>query len=93
MDILDDFTPHELREIFRKPTNQWPEDFCNHVHRWFADLLLDMWLGDHSDEEYREEIRQIVEDITYGYTDEDGNELLEFHENIEDDGQLRLFPS
>lgn len=91
MDILNDFTPRELREIFRKPTEHWPEDFCNHVNRWFADFLLDMWLGDHTDEEYREEIRQIVEDITYGYTDEDGNELLEFDENIEADGQRRLF--
>lgn len=91
MDILDDFTPRELRDIFRKPTEHWPEDFCNHVHRWFADNLLDMWLGDHTDEEYREEIRAIIEEITYGYTDEDGNELLEFDENIEADGQRRLF--
>lgn len=92
MDILDDFTPQELREIFREPTDSWPEDFCNHVHRWFADNLLDMWLGDHTDEEYREEIRSIIEEITYGYTDENGNELLEFNEDVENDGQMRLFP-
>lgn len=91
MDILDDFTPQELREIFLEPTNSWPEDFCNHVHRWFADNLLDMWLGDHTDEEYREEIRSIIEEITYGYTDEHGNTLLEFDEKIENDGQMRLF--
>lgn len=91
MRILDDFTPHELREIFRQPTEQWPEDFCNHVHRFFADNLLDMWLGDHDDNEYREEIRSIIEEITYGYTDEHGNELLEFDENVENDRQMRLF--
>lgn len=91
MDILNDFTPNELREIFRQPTEQWPEDFCNHVHRFLADNLLDMWLGDHDDNEYREEIRSIIEEITYGYTDEHGNELLEFDENTENDGQMRLF--
>lgn len=91
MDILNDFTPQELREIFLESTDSWPEDFCNHVHRWFADNLLDMWLGDHTDEEYREEIRSIIEEITYGYTDEDGNELLEFDEKVENDGQMRLF--
>lgn len=91
MDILNDFNPHELREIFRQPTEQWPEDFCNHVHRFFADNLLDMWLGDHDDNEYRDEIRSIIEEITYGYTDEHGNELLEFNENVENDGQMRLF--
>jgi hypothetical protein len=91
MDILDDFTPHELREIFRNPTKFWPEDFCNHVHRWLADNLLDEWLGDHTDDEYREEIRSIIEEITYGYTDENGNEMLEFDEDVENDGQMRLF--
>lgn len=91
MDILNDFTPHELREIFLEPTNNWPEDFCSHVNYLFADNLLDMWLGDHTDEEYREEIRSIIEEITYGYTDENGNELLAFDENVENDGQMRLF--
>lgn len=90
--IFDDFSAAELREIFRKPTEHWPEDFCDYVHRLMADNLLDMWLGDHTDSEYREEVRGIVEEITYGYTDADGNELLEFEENTENDGQMRLFP-
>jgi hypothetical protein len=50
-----------------------------------------MWLGDHDDNEYRDEIRSIIEEITYGYTDEHGNELLEFEEDVENDGQMRLF--
>lgn len=89
--MFDEFTPSELREIFREPTENWPEDFCNYVHGIMANNLLDMWLGDHDDKEYREEIRSIVEEITYGYTDDEGNELFEFDEGVENDGQMRLF--
>lgn len=89
--IFDEFTAAELREIFRKPTEHWPEDFCNYVHGIMANNLLDMWLGDHSDSEYREEVRQIVEDFTYGYTDGHGNVFYELDENVEEDGQMRLF--
>ena len=89
--IFDEFTAAELREIFRKPTEHWPEDFCNYVHSIMENNLLDMWLGDHSDSEYREEVRQIVEDFTYGYTDGYGNVFYELDENVEEDGQMRLF--
>lgn len=89
--IFDEFTAAELREIFRKPTEHWPEDFCNYVHGIMANNLLDMWLGDHSDSEYREEVREIIEDITYGYTNDDGSVYYELNENVEDDGQMRLF--
>lgn len=89
--IFDDFSAAELREIFRKPTEHWPEDFCNYVHGIMANNLLDMWLGDHSDNEYREEVRQIVEDITYGYTDDSGSVFYELNENVEEDSQMRLF--
>lgn len=91
-DIFEDFTAAELRDIFREPTENWPDDFCNYIHRLMADNLLDMWLGDHSDEEYREEVRSIVEEMTYGYHDADGNEFHELDENVEEDGQRRLFP-
>lgn len=90
--IFDEFTAAELRDIFREPTENWPEDFCNYIHGIMANNLLDMWLGDHSDKEYREEVRQIVEDITYGYTDYHGKVFQELDENVEEDGQMRLFP-
>jgi hypothetical protein len=89
--MFDEYTAAEMREIFREPTENWPEEFCNYVHGIMANNLLDMWLGDHDDNEYREEVRSIIEEITYGYTDDDGNELLEFDESVENDGQMRLF--
>ena len=92
INIFDDFNPDEMREIWREPTESWPDDFCEYVNNILAAQLLDSWLENHSDKDYREEVRQIVEDITYGYTDEDGNEMLEFKEEVENDGQLRLFP-
>lgn len=82
-DIFDNYSAYELRDIFKLPTEQWPEDFCSCFNDMFAGNLLDMWLENHSDAEYREEIRQYVEDTTYGYEDKDGNEMLEFNqENI-----------
>lgn len=92
MDIFDEFTAAELREIFREPTENWPDDFCEYVNNIFASSLLDSWLENHTDEEYREEIRQYVEDLTYGYTDADGNVFHELDENVEENGQRRLFP-
>ena len=89
--VFDEFTVSELRQIFREPTDNWPEDFLNYVNNILASELLDMWLESHSDEEYREEVRQIVEELTYGYTDENGNVYYELNENVEDDGQMRLF--
>ena len=91
MSIFDDYTAAELREIFREPTNSWPEDFLCFVNDELSDDLLDNWLEEHSDEEYRSRVKDIVEHWTYGYEDEDGNELLEFNENVENDGQMRLF--
>ena len=91
MSIFDEFNPAEMREIFREPTENWPEDFCVFVNDLLADELLDDWLDNHNDEQYRERIRDVVETFTYGYTDEDGNELLEFDEDVENDGQMRLF--
>jgi len=78
MNIFDTYQPYELREIFRKPTNEWPEEFCLYVNIGLADKLLDEWLYAHSDEDYRDEVKQIVEDTTYGYESEDGQEMLDF---------------
>jgi len=91
MSIFDEFNPEEMRDIFREPTEHWPEDFCVFVNDLLADELLDDYLDNHTDEQYRERIHDIIEAFTYGYTDADGNELLEFDENVENDGQMRLF--
>ena len=91
MDIFDSYSAAELREIFRDPTESWPENFCNFVNRQLADDLLDQWLEQSSDNEYRDRVKDIVEDLTYGYEDKDGNEMLEFDPLKENDGQMRLF--
>ena len=76
--IFNKYSAYELRDIFRLPTEQWPEDFCSCFNDMFASQLLDMWLENHNDNEYREEIRQYVEDMTYGYESENGEEMLDF---------------
>lgn len=91
MSVFDEFNPSELREIFREPTESWPDDFVVFVNDLLADELLDGWLEGRDDAEYRDRIRNIVEEVTRGYTDEEGNELLEFEEDVENDGQMRLF--
>jgi hypothetical protein len=91
MSIFDDYTPAQMREIFLEPTNSWPEDFICFVNDELSDDLLDQWLESHSDEEYRDKVKNIIEDTTYGYEDEDGNEMLEFDNLDENGGQLRLF--
>jgi hypothetical protein len=78
MNIFNDYTPSEIRRIFLQDTNSWPEDFCRHVNNELKDDLLDNWLEQHSDSEYREKIKDIVEHITYGYEDDNNNTLLEF---------------
>mgnify|MGYP006268317779 CR=1 FL=1 len=91
MSIFDDYTAAQLREIFREPTNSWPEDFLCFVNNELAGDLLDQWLESHDDKEYRDMVKDIIENLTYGYEDEDGNEMLEFNVLQENDGQLRLF--
>ena len=87
MSIFDNYSPAQLREIFRDPTESWPEDFCRFINDEIAGDLLDNWLEQHSDREYRDRAKDIVEIFTYGYEDEDGNEMLEFDEFVENDGQ------
>jgi hypothetical protein len=91
MSIFDDYTPEQLREVFREPTNSWPEDFICFVNDELSDDLLDNWLENHTDEEYRDKIKNIIEDITYGQEDDEGNEMFEFDEFTENDQQMRLF--
>ena len=89
--IFDAYSAGEIREIFREDTDLWPEEFCSHLDNMLANELLDEWIEHHDDSQYRARIRRIVEDLTYGYEDNDGNELKEFDEGIENDGQMRLF--
>jgi hypothetical protein len=91
MSIFDDYTPEQLREVFREPTNSWPEDFICFVNDELSDDLLDQWLESHDDEEYRDKVKNIIEDITYGQEDDEGNEMFEFDEFTENDQQMRLF--
>jgi hypothetical protein len=90
MSIFDDYTPAQLREVFLEPTNSWPDDFICFVNDELSDDLLDQWLDNHSDDEYRAKIRDIIEDLTYGQEDDEGETLLEFSGKI-DDEQMRLF--
>lgn len=75
----DNFSAGQMREMFKKPTNSWSDEFLKVVHQWLADELLDSWLESHDDDQYRERIKDIVEEITYGYEDDNGKEMLEFN--------------
>jgi hypothetical protein len=76
--IFDKYTATQLREIYNTPQEKWPEDFLHFIHDEIADELLDNWLEQSDMDEYMEKAREIVEDNTYGYQDENGNELLDF---------------
>jgi len=76
--IFDHYTAAQLREIYKTPQEKWPEDFLHFVHDELARDLLDNWLEQADMDEYMERVHQVVEDLTYGYEDEDGNEMLDF---------------
>lgn len=75
--IFDIYSPYQLRQIFAE--TEWPEDFKKWVHEEIAYELLDSWLSDIDDEIYRDRVRNIVENMTYGYEDENGKEMLDFN--------------
>lgn len=75
--IFDKYTAQELRNIFIQ--DEWPEDFSKFVHEDIAYELLDSWLESVDDDIYKEKVRGIIEDITYGHQDENGNKMLEFN--------------
>jgi hypothetical protein len=91
MGIFDDYTPAQLREMYNDGIDTWPDDFRHWLHDQMASDLLDQWLETVTDEEYLERARDIIESETYGYEDDDGNELLDFNPIVENDGQMRLF--
>jgi len=77
--IFDKYTAAQLREIYTNtPQEKWPEDFLHWIHDEMACELLDNWLEQAEMDEYMEKAREIIEDLTYGYEDEDGNEMLDF---------------
>lgn len=77
MNIFDKYTAAELRTIFKQ--KHWPEDFKNYIHEEIANELLDSWLESVDDDSYKERARSIVENLTYGYKDENGKEMMDFN--------------
>jgi len=75
--IFDEYTAYQIRQIFKE--KDWPIEFKNAMHREIAYELLDGWLESVDEETYNERIRGIIENMTYGYEDEDGNEMLDFN--------------
>jgi hypothetical protein len=79
MSIFDIYSAAELRDMYNDGMESWPDDFRHWLHDQMASDLLDQWLETVSDEEYLERAKDIIECETYGYEDEDGNEMLEFN--------------
>jgi ABC-type Zn uptake system ZnuABC Zn-binding protein ZnuA len=77
--IFDYYSPYQLRQIFVE--KEWPKDFIDTIHREIAYELLDSWLENVDDETYDERVRNIIENLTYGYEDEDGNAMIDFIPN------------
>jgi hypothetical protein len=48
------------------------------MHQEIAYELLDSWLESVDEETYNERVRGIIENLTYGYEDDDGNEMTDF---------------
>lgn len=78
--IFDIYSPYQLRQIFLE--KNWPEDFRKFVNEEIASDLLNNWLESVDDDSYDERVRGIIETLTYGYEDEDGNEMLDFNPEI-----------
>jgi len=75
MNWTDLYTAGEMRQIVQQDSNYWPANFLGIVHKWFADELLDDWLNNHSEDQYRDEIVRIVDEMTSGYEDNNGEQL------------------
>ena len=91
MNIFDTYTASELRQIFRDGgPGTWPDAFIHWIHDEMASDLLDQWLETVDDDEYMEKARIIIEDLTYGYRDEDGKEMLDFDTTVDNNGNRML---
>lgn len=76
--IFDNYNPYELRDMYNDGMESWPDNFRHWIHDQMANDLLDQWLETVTDEEYMERAKDIIESETYGYEDENGNEMLDF---------------
>jgi len=74
--IFDEYSPYQLRQIFLE--KHWPEEFRHWIHQEIAYELLDSWLESVDDASYKDTVQRIIENMTYGYEDENGNEMLDF---------------
>lgn len=74
--IFDNFTAYQLRQIFQE--KHWPEEFKDAMHKEIAYELLDSWLESVDEHTYNDRIRGIIENMTYGYPDNNGNEMTDF---------------
>lgn len=77
MNIFDEHTAYQLRQIFSE--KEWPKEFKDWIHEQIAYDLLDSWLETADEDTYKEKAREIVENTTYGYEDEDGEEMFDFY--------------
>ena len=77
--IFDIYSAHEIRQIFLDKNNEWPKPFKEWIHEAIAYELLDSWLENIDPDIYDEKVRSMIEDMTYGYEDDDGNEMLDFN--------------
>lgn len=75
--IFDYYTAQEIRDFYHDGMDSWPDNFRHWIHDQMANDLLDQWLETVEDEQYMERARDIIESFTYGYEDDDGNEMLE----------------
>jgi hypothetical protein len=67
--IFDKYSAYELRQIYASPISDWPEPFKNWIRKEIAESLLDSWLENVDDNEYRDRVHEIVENMTYDYPD------------------------
>jgi hypothetical protein len=76
--IFDEYTAAQLREIYQEPFEDWPDDFRHFLHDEIAADFLEAWMEQCEEDEYMERVRQVIEDLTYGQEDDDGNIMKEF---------------
>lgn len=90
MHIFDEYTPAQLREIYLEPRCDWPEDFDAWIQDEIAARLLHKYMKTVKYDEFMEEARDIIEEWTYGYEDADGEEMLDFIPENQDNSQTEF---
>jgi hypothetical protein len=59
-------------------TQELHDDFRHFLHDEIAADFLEAWMEQCEEDEYMERVRQVIEDLTYGQEDDDGNIMKEF---------------